>query len=91
MCGKTGTAQNPNGNDHAVFQAFAQREQPKIAIACIVENAGTGGSFAAPIVSLMIEKYLSGKVSRADYEKSVLKVNLIYKDYLAQKKQTRPF
>ncbi|PBQ32907.1 hypothetical protein CNR22_14365 [Sphingobacteriaceae bacterium] len=86
MCGKTGTAQNPHGNDHAVFQAFAPREQPKIAIACIVENAGTGGSFAAPIVSLMIEKYLSGNITRADYEKSVLKVNLIDKSYLAQKK-----
>jgi len=86
MCGKTGTAQNPHGNDHAVFQAFAPREQPKIAIACIVENAGTGGSFAAPIVSLMIEKYLTGKTTRTDYEKNVLKVNLIEKNLLAQKK-----
>jgi penicillin-binding protein 2 len=86
MCGKTGTAQNPHGNDHAVFQAFAPREQPKIAIACIVENAGLGGSYAAPIVSLMIEKYLTGKITRPEYEKEVLKVNLIEKSYLAQKK-----
>ena len=86
MCGKTGTAQNPHGNDHAVFQAFAPREQPKIAIACIVENAGTGGSFAAPIVSLMIEKYLTGKITRTAYEKNVLKVNLIDgKKLVAQK------
>jgi len=87
MCGKTGTAQNPHGNDHAVFQAFAPREQPKIAIACIVENAGTGGSYAAPIVSLMIEKFLTGKITRTEYEENILKVNLLEtKTILAQGK-----
>lgn len=77
MCGKTGTAQNPHGNHHAVFQAFAPKEKPRIAIACIVENAGAGGSFAAPIVSLMVEKYLTGKISRPEYEERVLRVNLL--------------
>lgn len=58
ICGKTGTSQNPHGADHSVFFAFAPKEYPKIAIAVYVENAGWGGSYAAPIASLMIEKYL---------------------------------
>lgn len=77
FCGKTGTAQNPHGKDHAVFVAFAPKENPKIAIACIVENSGFGGTWAAPITSLMIEKYLKGKVSRPDMEKRMLEANLI--------------
>ncbi|MBS1647191.1 MAG: penicillin-binding protein 2 [Bacteroidetes bacterium] len=66
VCGKTGTAQNPHGKDHAVFLAFAPKDNPKIAIACVVENCGFGGVFAAPIVSLMIEKYLKGDIDRKD-------------------------
>ena len=58
ICGKTGTSQNPHGEDHSVFFAFAPKENPQIAIAVYVENAGWGGSYAAPIASLMIEKYL---------------------------------
>jgi penicillin-binding protein 2 len=77
ICGKTGTAQNPHGKDHAVFLAFAPREQPKIAIACIVENAGFGGTWSAPIVTLMIEKYLKGKTDRPELEKRMLEANLI--------------
>ena len=64
ICGKTGTVQNPHGKDHSVFIAFAPRDNPKIAIAVFVENAGAGGAVAAPIVSLMIEKYLKGKVTK---------------------------
>jgi penicillin-binding protein 2 len=65
ICGKTGTAQNPHGEDHSVFFGFAPRDNPKIAIAVYVENAGWGSSYAAPIASLMIEKYLraDGKIS----------------------------
>ena len=63
VCGKTGTSQNPHGKDHSVFFAFAPRENPQIAIAVYVENAGWGSSFAAPIASLMIEKFLKGEVS----------------------------
>ncbi|MCS6905394.1 MAG: penicillin-binding protein 2 [Bacteroidia bacterium] len=63
VCGKTGTAENPHGQDHSVFFAFAPKEDPKIAIAVIVENAGWGGVWAAPIASLMIEKYLKGNLS----------------------------
>lgn len=76
-CGKTGTAENPHGKSHAVFQAFAPREQPKIAIACLVENAGWGGVWAAPVVSLMIEKYLTGKVTRPELEKRIMAADLI--------------
>jgi penicillin-binding protein 2 len=64
VCGKTGTSQNPHGADHSVFYAFAPKDDPKIAIAVYVENAGWGGVYAAPIASLMIEKYLHGEISQ---------------------------
>ena len=63
ICGKTGTSEN-SGEDHSVFFAFAPRENPKIAIAVYVENAGFGGDIAAPIASLMIEKYINGSISK---------------------------
>jgi penicillin-binding protein 2 len=64
ICGKTGTSQNPHGKDHSVFVAFAPRYKPKIAIAVYVENAGYGSTWAAPVASLMIEKYLTDSVKR---------------------------
>jgi penicillin-binding protein 2 len=64
VCGKTGTSQNPHGENHSVFFAFAPRENPRIAIAVYVENAGFGGDIAAPIASLMIEKYLNKEIQR---------------------------
>ena len=64
ICGKTGTVENNKGKDHSVFIAFAPRDNPKIALACIVEHSGNyGGTWAAPIVSMMIEQYLNGKLS----------------------------
>jgi penicillin-binding protein 2 len=63
VCGKTGTAQNPHGEDHSVFIAFAPKDNPQIAIAVYVENAGGGGRWAAPIASLMIEKYLTDSIA----------------------------
>ncbi len=63
MCGKTGTVQNSHGKSHAVFIGFAPRDNPKIAIAVIVENAGYGSTYAAPIASYLTEKYLKGAVS----------------------------
>ena len=63
MCGKTGTADNSHGNPHSVFVAFAPRDNPKIAIAVVVENAGQGASWAAPIASFMVEKYLRDSIS----------------------------
>ena len=63
MCGKTGTAQNPHGEANSVFVAFAPRDNPKIAIAVVVENSGEGAHWAAPIASFIVEKYLRGSVS----------------------------
>lgn len=78
VCGKTGTAQNPHGKDHSIFIAFAPKDNPKIAIAVFVENAGFGATYAAPIASLMIEKYIKRKVTRIDLEKSMMEADLIY-------------
>lgn len=77
ICGKTGTAQNPHGEDHSVFIAFAPRENPKIAVATYVENSGGGGLWAAPIASLIIEKYLNDSIARPETEKRILEANLM--------------
>jgi penicillin-binding protein 2 len=80
VCGKTGTVQNPHGEDHSVFVAFAPMNKPKIAIAVFIENAkGGGGLWAAPTAGLMIEKYLTGKITEIDREKSILEANFAYK------------
>ncbi len=72
MAGKTGTVQNPHGKSHSVFVAFAPVNDPKIAISVIVENSGGGSTWAAPIASLLIEKYLTGEVKRDQIEKRML-------------------
>ena len=72
ICGKTGTAENPFGDDHSIFLAFAPKEKPQIAIVVYVENIGFGATWAAPIASLMIEKYLKGDVSRTWLENYIL-------------------
>ncbi len=72
QAGKTGTSQNPHGKDHSVFMAFAPVAHPKIAIAVIVENAGFGATWAAPIASLMMEHYLRGKTKRPRLEKRII-------------------
>ena len=75
VCGKTGTAEN-FGNDHSVFIAFAPKQNPRIALAVYVENAqGGGGTWAAPIAGLIIEKYLNGEVARKDVEKAYREIN----------------
>lgn len=86
ICGKTGTSQNPHGDDHSVFFAFAPKENPKIAIAVYVENAGWGASYAAPIASLMIEHFLNDTIAenRKPIEERMEKANLIDK-FLASK------
>jgi penicillin-binding protein 2 len=63
-CGKTGTAQN-RGRDHSVFMGFAPMDNPKIAIAVYVENGGFGAEFGVPIGAVMMEQYLTGKLSPA--------------------------
>ena len=77
ICGKTGTAQNPHGKDNAVFICFAPRENPKIAVAVYIENAGFGGTWAAPVASLIVEKYLTGTITRPELEKYMAETNLI--------------
>ncbi len=84
ICGKTGTAENfakINGvrtklEDHSIFVAFAPKDNPKIAIAILVENGGFGATIAGPIASLMIEKYLRHKITRVDLEKRILERSL---------------
>lgn len=80
ICGKTGTAENPHGEDHSIFIAFAPKDDPKIAIAVYVENGGWGSTWAAPIASLMIEKYLTGKISNTKQEAFILNGNLMTKE-----------
>ena len=79
ICGKTGTAQNPRGDDNSVFMCFAPMNNPKIAIAAYVENGGFGATWAAPIASLMVEQYLTGEVKRKDLEQRIRSGNLMYK------------
>lgn len=82
ICGKTGTSQNPHGKDHSVFFAFAPRENPTIAIAVYIENAGFGGDIAAPIAGLAIEKYIKGEVRRKSVEAGIMAINLVAQDTL---------
>jgi penicillin-binding protein 2 len=87
-CGKTGTAQNPHGKEHSVFIAFAPKDDPKIAIAVLVENAGFGATYAAPIASLMMEKFIRGEVTNKALEKRMLELDLENKT--AVKPATQP-
>lgn len=79
VCGKTGTAQNPHGKDHSAFMGFAPYNNPKIAVAVYVENAGFGAAYGVPIGSLIIEKYLTGQISaaRKGIEERMLNSNTI--------------
>lgn len=81
ICGKTGTAQNPHGDDHSMFAGFAPKDNTKIAIAVVVENGGFGAAYAVPIASLMIEKYLNDTIqtSRIPLEKRMMESNLLNK------------
>lgn len=72
VCGKTGTAQNPHGEDHSIFIGFAPKDNPKIALAVYVENGGWGSTWAVPIASLMIEKYLNDTIERDWLEKKIV-------------------
>jgi len=62
-CGKTGTIQNPRGTEHGAFEAFAPRENPEIVVFVYVENSVWGASYAAPIASLLIEKYMNDTIA----------------------------
>ena len=77
IAGKTGTAQNSQGEDHSVFIAFAPKDNPTIAIAVYVENAGWGGRAAASTASLMIEKYIRRTISRPELQDYVIAGNFM--------------
>ncbi|MEI7523586.1 MAG: penicillin-binding protein 2 [Mariniphaga sp.] len=79
ICGKTGTIQNPHGEAHSAFVAFAPKINPKIAIAVYIENGVWGARYAAPIASLIIEKYLKGRIAsrRQHFEDAMINSNLI--------------
>ncbi len=78
VCGKTGTSQNPHGEDHSVFIAFAPKDNPKIAISVYVQNAGQGARAAASIAGLMMERYLTGETKKVYIEDYVKKGHFIY-------------
>ncbi len=78
VCGKTGTAENPHGEDHSVFIAFAPRYNPKIAVSVYVENSGFGGTWAAPIASLIIEKYLTRELKNQRKLDRILEADFIH-------------
>ena len=80
QCGKTGTAQNPHGNHHSNFIAFAPADDPQIALAVIIENGGYGATWAAPIASLMIEHYIRGYTTREDLERRMMDGRISYKN-----------
>jgi penicillin-binding protein 2 len=83
QCGKTGTAQNPHGQDHSIFVSFAPKDQPKIALAVIIENGYWGSRWAAPIASLMTEMYLTDTITRHALEERMFEGDL-HEEYRQQ-------
>ncbi len=79
ICGKTGTVQNPHGADHSAFVGFAPRDNPKIAIAVFIENAGFGATYAAPIAGLLMEKFLNDSIApkRKELEQKLIETDLL--------------
>lgn len=80
ICGKTGTVQNPHGADHSAFVGFSPRENPKIAVAVFIENAGNyGATYAAPIAGLIIQKYMTDSIipQRKELEQRLIETNLL--------------
>ena len=81
ICGKTGTAQNPNGADHSTFLCFAPRHNPKIVVSVYVEHGGFGGASAAPIASLLIEQYLTDTIRRPELLRQIKDMAIAYPMY----------
>ena len=78
VAAKTGTAENPPRKDHSLLICFAPIENPKIAISIIVENGGFGATWAAPIASLLMERYLTDTVLRTDLEAQIVGGKISY-------------
>ncbi len=81
LCGKTGTAQNPRGADNSVFMCFAPKDNPKIAVSVYIEHGRAGATSAAPIASLLVEKYLNDTIIRPGLEDYVLNMEIAYPMY----------
>ena len=81
VCGKTGTAQNPNGRDHSTFLSFAPKDNPKIAVSVYVEHGGFGASVALPIASLIEELYLTDTIRRPELVERVKNYPINYYQY----------
>lgn len=77
MCGKTGTVENPHGDDHSLFISYAPKAKPEIALSVVVENAGYGSKWAVPISTLMIEKFLNREINRQWLEDRMMAGNLL--------------
>lgn len=94
VCGKTGTAENSHGKDHSWFMGFAPKDNPKVAIAVLVENSGFGATYAVPIARLMMQKYLRGNVPASDiYIEERMKNSVLLPNYFQswkQKKEVAP-
>ena len=81
VCGKTGTAQNPNGQDHSVFISFAPKNNPKIAIAVFIEHGKWGATSALPIASLITEQYLTDTIKRTYLVDHIRNMDIAYPMY----------
>lgn len=87
ICGKTGTAQNPHGDDHSTFLCFAPKDEPKISVSVYIEHGGWGGTIAAAIAGLVVEQYLNGGIaeSRVQLMEWVKNTRIAYPHYDAKK------
>ena len=81
VCGKTGTAQNPQGRDHSTFLSFAPKDNPRIAVSVYVENGGFGATIALPIASLVEEYYLTDTITRPWLVERVKNTQIYYPSY----------
>ena len=89
VCGKTGTSQNPHGDDHSLFMGFAPKDNPQIAIAVIVENGRFGASNAVPIARLMMQKFFKGSIPESDkwIEQRIVNTSILPNIYLQNKQR----
>lgn len=81
ICGKTGTAQNPNGKDHSTFMCFAPRDNPRIAVSVYIEHGGFGATVAVPVASLLVEQYLTDTIARPYLIEQVKEMQINYPYY----------
>ena len=87
ICGKTGTAQNPHGKDHATFLCFAPEDDPRIAVSVYVVHGGFGGSVAAPVASLIVEQYLTDTITRPALMDYIKQTRIAYPYYDRQQQR----